>query len=35
MRVALIGCGLNSDYHINFVRTYPGAETLALLDPYE
>jgi len=32
MRVAIIGCGLNSDYHFNFARTYPGAEIVGLVD---
>src|SRR3990172_3771028 len=32
MKVAVAGCGLNSDYHINFIRSYPGAEIVGIID---
>jgi predicted dehydrogenase/nucleoside-diphosphate-sugar epimerase len=32
MRVAIIGAGNNSDYHIRFSRSYPGARIVALVD---
>lgn len=35
MKVAIVGCGLNSDYHINFIRSYPGAEIVGIVDKDE
>jgi len=35
MNVAVVGCGLNSDYHINFIRSYPGAEIVGIIDKDE
>jgi predicted dehydrogenase/nucleoside-diphosphate-sugar epimerase len=32
MKVAIIGAGNNSDYHIRFSKAYPGAELVALVD---
>ena len=32
MRVGIVGCGLNADYHINFARTYSGAEIVGVVD---
>ncbi len=32
MKVGIVGCGLNSDYHINFVKSYPGAEITGIVD---
>jgi len=32
MRVGIVGCGLNSDYHINFAKAYPGAEIVGVAD---
>src|SRR6202142_1619024 len=35
MKIGIVGCGLNSDYHINFARTYPGAEIIGIADKDE
>ncbi len=35
MKIGIVGCGLNSDYHINFARTYPGAELIGIADKDE
>jgi predicted dehydrogenase/nucleoside-diphosphate-sugar epimerase len=32
MKIGIVGCGLNSDYHINFARRYPGLEIVGLVD---
>ena len=32
MKIGIVGCGLNSDYHINFSRAYPGAEIVGVVD---
>jgi predicted dehydrogenase/nucleoside-diphosphate-sugar epimerase len=32
MKIGIVGCGLNSDYHINFARAYPGAEIVGIVD---
>ena len=32
MKIGIIGCGLNSDYHINFARAYAGAEIVGVAD---
>lgn len=32
MKIGIVGCGLNSDYHINFAKTYPGAEIVGIVD---
>jgi len=32
MRIGIVGCGLNSDYHVNFTRAYPGAEIVGVVD---
>lgn len=35
MKIAIIGCGLNSDYHINFAKEYPGIEIIGVVDKDE
>ncbi len=35
MKVGIVGCGLNSDYHINFARSYPDAEIVGVVDKDE
>src|SRR4030043_773229 len=32
MKVGFVGCGLNSDYHINFAKDYPGIEIVGVVD---
>jgi predicted dehydrogenase/nucleoside-diphosphate-sugar epimerase len=32
MRIAIVGCGLNSAYHIRFAKNYPGAEIVGVVD---
>ncbi|HUL00449.1 MAG TPA: NAD-dependent epimerase/dehydratase family protein [Nitrospirota bacterium] len=32
MKIGIVGCGLNSDYHINFARTYQGANIVGVVD---
>lgn len=32
MRIGIVGCGLNSDYHINFARDYPEIEITGVMD---
>lgn len=32
MKIGIVGCGLNSDYHIRFAKTYPGADLVGLVD---
>jgi len=32
MKIGIVGCGLNSDYHINFARSYPGVEIAGVVD---
>jgi predicted dehydrogenase len=32
MKVGIVGCGLNSDYHINFSRSYPNIEIVGIVD---
>ena len=32
MKVGIVGCGLNSDYHSNFSRTYEGAVIVGVAD---
>jgi predicted dehydrogenase/nucleoside-diphosphate-sugar epimerase len=32
MKIGIVGCGLNSDYHINFARSYPGSEIVGVVD---
>lgn len=32
MKIGIVGCGLNSDYHIKFAKAYPGAEIVGLVD---
>ncbi len=32
LKIGIIGCGLNSDYHIKFARSYPGAEIIGVVD---
>jgi 2-alkyl-3-oxoalkanoate reductase len=32
MKIGVVGCGLNSDYHINFAREYPGSEIVGVVD---
>ena len=35
MKIGIVGCGLNSDYHINFARSYPKAEIVGVVDKDE
>jgi len=35
MKVGIVGCGLNSDYHIDFVGSYPNAEIVGVADKDE
>lgn len=35
MKIAIVGCGLNSDYHISFAKAYPGAEIVGIVDKDE
>jgi nucleoside-diphosphate-sugar epimerase/predicted dehydrogenase len=35
MKIGIIGCGLNSDYHINFALGYEGAEIVGIADKDE
>lgn len=32
MKIGIVGCGLNSDYHINFAKAYPGLEIAGIVD---
>jgi predicted dehydrogenase/nucleoside-diphosphate-sugar epimerase len=32
MKIGIVGCGLNSDYHINFARSYPDIEIAGIVD---
>lgn len=32
MKIGIVGCGLNSDYHINFARGYAGADIIGVVD---
>ncbi len=32
MKVGIVGCGLNSDYHIRFAKEYPGIEIVGVVD---
>lgn len=32
MKIGIAGCGLNSDYHIRFAKSYPGARIAGLCD---
>lgn len=32
MKLGIVGCGLNSDYHINFAKAYPGSEIVGVVD---
>ena len=32
MKIGIVGCGLNSDYHINFARNYPDFDIVAVVD---
>lgn len=32
MKIGIVGCGLNSDYHLRFAKTYPGARIVGLVD---
>ncbi len=32
MKIGIVGCGLNSDYHVNFARAYQGADIIGLVD---
>jgi len=35
MKAGFVGCGLNSDYHINFAKDYPGLEIVGVVDKDE
>ncbi len=35
MKIGIVGCGLNSDYHINFAKDYPNAEIVGIVDKDE
>jgi 2-alkyl-3-oxoalkanoate reductase len=32
MKIGIVGCGLNSDYHMNFARAYQGADIVGVVD---
>lgn len=32
IKIAIVGCGLNSDYHINFAKDYPELEIIGVVD---
>lgn len=32
MKIGIVGCGLNSDYHINFAKAYPGLSIVGVVD---
>lgn len=32
MKISIVGCGLNADYHVNFARAYAGAEITGVVD---
>lgn len=32
VKIGIVGCGLNSDYHITFAKRYPGLEIVGLVD---
>jgi predicted dehydrogenase len=32
MKASIVGCGLNSDYHINFAKDYPGLDIIGVVD---
>ena len=32
MKIGIVGCGLNADYHVNFARAYAGAEIVGVVD---
>jgi predicted dehydrogenase/nucleoside-diphosphate-sugar epimerase len=32
MKIGIVGCGLNSDYHINFARAYQSADIVGVVD---
>lgn len=32
MRIGIVGCGLNSDYHIDFAKDYPGLQIVGVVD---
>jgi predicted dehydrogenase/nucleoside-diphosphate-sugar epimerase len=32
VKIGIVGCGLNSDYHINFARAYQGADIVGVVD---
>ncbi|KPJ65507.1 hypothetical protein AMJ44_10030 [candidate division WOR-1 bacterium DG_54_3] len=32
MRIGIVGCGLNSDHHINFAKDYPGLQIVGVVD---
>ena len=32
MKIAIVGCGLNADYHVRFVREYPQAQITGIVD---
>lgn len=32
MKVGIVGCGLNSDYHVRFAKSYPNAQIVGLVD---
>ena len=35
MKIGIVGCGLNCDYHVSFSRAYPGAEIVGVADSSE
>ncbi len=32
MKIAIVGCGLNADYHVRFCRAYPRAQVVGIVD---
>jgi nucleoside-diphosphate-sugar epimerase/predicted dehydrogenase len=35
IKIGIVGCGLNSDYHISFSRDYPGSKIVGVVDKDE
>ena len=35
MKIGIVGCGLNSDYHINFAKDYPDLDIIGVVDKDE
>ncbi|MCI0560761.1 MAG: Gfo/Idh/MocA family oxidoreductase, partial [Nitrososphaera sp.] len=35
MKIGIVGCGLNADYHINFAKSYPDTQIVGVVDKDE